>query len=281
MCSSIFICSSLQAHYFTKDELRERNAILQTINYYFESVNIGAPAEVRKAYHPQATFAYIDNKTRQVKIMPVRDFFAKIDADTYVNYERNIRLKTIDITGDAALVETEIDYVQNGKKLYDYLSLLKIDGRWQIVSRLSYKEYASFYNQPSWGISELDKEKIHYSLKNYLKGGDKCDLEKMQKALHDEVSMAYLEDHSERLKLQSRDTHLREYAKKSDRHLKRNHIVEFVHTKGNIAVAKVSVRFKDYKATLTDYISLIKEGEDWKIIRKVSNKEKMKYISSL
>ena len=62
LCLFSLICPNLQAIHSPDDEAVERGEILRTLNYYFESENIGAPVELRKAYHPKATFMSVSNK---------------------------------------------------------------------------------------------------------------------------------------------------------------------------------------------------------------------------
>lgn len=277
----MLVITPLQAiHQPTPDLEKEQAAILQTLNYSFHGVNIGELDAIKKAYHPGAMFAYI-NKKGEMASLTTEDFFVTVAADNYVKYERSIKLKNIDITGNAALVEAIIDYDKNGKRLHDFISLIKVNGAWKIISRVSYKEYAAFYGQKEWILTEADFENIRKNLNHYLKGGDKCDVERLGSALDDQILLAYINEENRQLEIQNKEIYLKGYAQKEGQKLKRDHQIKYIHAKGNVAVAKVVIRFKDYKATLTDYISLIKKGDEWQVVSKISNKDKMKYISSL
>ncbi|RMG31882.1 MAG: hypothetical protein D6730_00735 [Bacteroidetes bacterium] len=276
-CTALLLCVGGQA-FSTGPE--DKQAILRTLNYYFEAVNMGSSAELRQAYHPQATFAFIDKQSGKLSQMPVSDFFALIDRDSYIKYERRLEIKQLDISGTAAFAETVIYYDRNGKELHDFLSLLKVGEQWRIISRVSYKQHAAFYGQPNWEVSAVDVEKIEKTIRQYVKSGSKRDGAGMKAALHPEAIMAYLDD-IQGLRLQSRDAYVAGYTAKEGGAFKRRYRLSFVRAAGNVALAKVEIYFRDYKATLTDYLSLIKEGDEWKIIRKVSNKERMKYISGL
>lgn len=122
----------------------EYQKICRTINYYFHGVAMYDIGALEKAYHPDANLSFIDNETGVLEQFTARQYFAMIAEAPHVVHERSLNVKSIDITGNAALVKTEIIYDRRGQRISDYLSLLKVDGVWKIVNRTSYKDYATF-----------------------------------------------------------------------------------------------------------------------------------------
>lgn len=281
LCLFLLTPLSSSANWFPTEAELELRRLLRTVNYYFESVNMGNPDELRLAYHPEATFSFVDKNDLKLKTMPVSNFIQTVGQDSYIKYQRNIQVTHIDITGQVASVETVIDYPQNGKKLYDFLSLIKLDGAWRIVSRASYKEHDPFYRQPNWQASTTDLHAMESAILDYFKGGNRLDAERLGRAMHPQARMMYRDERSGQLKIQDKEDYIEVYTGVDGRKFRRSLRINYLHAKGNVGMAKVTIRFKQYKSTLTDYLTLVKENGEWKILRKVSDKKKMRYLSSL
>jgi hypothetical protein len=119
-------------------------AIRQIIQYYFDGSKNNNVSLLKKAFHPEAKSLGLaqsnGNGLREIKV-----------ARTYVNIEGrdpiNLigRIVSIDVTGRAALVKTEMQYPEGildspppGVIDTEYLSLLKFGEGWRIVSRISF-----------------------------------------------------------------------------------------------------------------------------------------------
>jgi hypothetical protein len=115
----------------------DRLAVEQTAQLYFEGLMKYDAASLRKAFHPDA---------RVVAALPNRYFYASFEEwvqftkgkppenpSEYVN-----QIVSIDITGNAAVVKTDLQW----PKIHyiDYLSLIKIDGDWKIINKIWHQE---------------------------------------------------------------------------------------------------------------------------------------------
>ncbi len=103
--------------------------IEKTINYYLDGMTTHNAKSFEKAFHPSATMKWIDKKYEEVNAVEA--------LSEYVNSNDPVETKTfiraINIAGDAANAQLELEY--NTFSYIDFMHLLKIDGKWKIVSK--------------------------------------------------------------------------------------------------------------------------------------------------
>jgi hypothetical protein len=103
-------------------------AIRATVQHYFDG-----GFEMRKAFHPDANMWYVrDGEMHQV---PIADFLARVEANAGApqgDVQKSI--VSIDRFGNAAVAKLEL--ARPTSTIYDYMSLLKIDGEWKIVNKI-------------------------------------------------------------------------------------------------------------------------------------------------
>ena len=103
-------------------------AIRATVQYYFDS-----GYEMRKAFYPDATMWYVrDGELHQV---PIQDFLSRVESNAgKTQGEVTKSIVSIDRFGNTAVAKLELLYPNS--VIYDYMSLLKIDGEWKIVNKI-------------------------------------------------------------------------------------------------------------------------------------------------
>ena len=103
-------------------------AIRATIQHYFDS-----GYEMRKGFYPDANMWYVrDDTLHQV---PIEDFLSRVEANAdRPPGEVTKSIVTIDRFGNAAVAKLELK--RPSSLIYDYMSLLKIDGEWLIVNKI-------------------------------------------------------------------------------------------------------------------------------------------------
>ncbi|WP_298894368.1 nuclear transport factor 2 family protein [uncultured Psychroserpens sp.] len=103
--------------------------IEETINYYFDGMTTHNAKSFEKAFHPSATMKWIDKKYEEVNAIEA--------LSEYVNSNDTVETKTyimaINIAGDATNAQLELEY--DTFSYIDFMHLLKIDGKWKIVSK--------------------------------------------------------------------------------------------------------------------------------------------------
>ena len=114
--------------------MSDEQAISAVVHLYVDGMAFANEGALRKAFHPDA--AIIGNYQGALEWM-MRDGFIKAILDTGAappGTQPEMDVQMIDITGDAATVKVIDSFA--GERFSDYLSLVKIDGRWLIVNKI-------------------------------------------------------------------------------------------------------------------------------------------------
>jgi Putative lumazine-binding len=122
----LFVCAPAAA------QESEEAAVRAAIEHYFQGHATGQGEHFRKVFHPDAKLFFIrDGKlTQWTSEEYIYRASGKPAAD---EAQRKRRIDSVDITGDSAFVKLTLDYP--GVVFTDYMSMLKIDGRWMIVNK--------------------------------------------------------------------------------------------------------------------------------------------------
>ncbi|MFC5760047.1 MULTISPECIES: nuclear transport factor 2 family protein [unclassified Rhizobium] len=114
--------------------MADRQAIEATVHLYVEGMAFANEAALKKAFHPKSSV--IGHYRNAVEWLSRDEFIAAIleEGAAPPGTQPYMDIDSIDIAGDAATVKVTDEFA--GMRFTDYLSLLKIDGRWTIVSKL-------------------------------------------------------------------------------------------------------------------------------------------------
>lgn len=114
----------------------EKKAITAAVELYFRGHATGDGAFMRDAFHPEAKLFWV--KDGQLAQRTSAEFAAGFSGKPEADEARRVRkILQLDHAGDAAMVKVELRYP--AVTFIDYLSLLKIDGRWQIVNKIFHR----------------------------------------------------------------------------------------------------------------------------------------------
>ena len=114
--------------------MSEQQAIEAVLHLYVDGMTFAHEGALRKAFHPKASI--IGNYEGAVEWLSVDEFIAAVAAEgaAPVSTQPAIEIGALDVTGDAATAKLRDRFA--GMEFTDYLSLLKVEGRWLIVSKL-------------------------------------------------------------------------------------------------------------------------------------------------
>ena len=115
----------------SSDEEEVRGAL----QHYLNGHATGSADEFRAAMYPQGTMNFIrDGKFTQ---MSLADYIARAAAGSGKpaadEAKRQRRIEMVDVTGNAAIGKIVLE--NPDATITDYMELLKIDGKWQIVAK--------------------------------------------------------------------------------------------------------------------------------------------------
>jgi sulfur transfer complex TusBCD TusB component (DsrH family) len=112
-----------------------RKAVKETVGYYFNGVAERDIDCMRRAFHPDCKMMYVQNGV--LAQVAQEEWYERIRNNPPAQAVLYRKIISVDITGNAASVKAETDFTTF--KFIDYLSLLKIEGRWKIVNKLFYR----------------------------------------------------------------------------------------------------------------------------------------------
>jgi hypothetical protein len=114
----------------------ERQAVAATVQLYFQGHATGNGDFFRKAFHPDAKLFWV--KDGALAQRTSAEFAAGATGKPADDESRRVRrIAMIDVAGDAAIARVELDYPD--MSFVDYLSLLKIDGKWTVINKIFHR----------------------------------------------------------------------------------------------------------------------------------------------
>lgn len=115
--------------------------ILAVVQVYLDGLYEGDPEKLRQAFHPASSlFASIDNKLVNVPREQWCEMVAGRPSPKSKGQGReHDRILSVDLTGpNTAMVKLNCAILP--RVFTDYLSLIRLDGRWQVISKTYHAE---------------------------------------------------------------------------------------------------------------------------------------------
>lgn len=114
--------------------MSEEQSVEAVVHLYVDGMALAHAGALRKAFHPNASI--IGNYQGKVEWLSLNEFIDAVASEgpTVAGSQPLIQIEAIDVTGDAATVKVVDEFA--GMRFSDYLSLLKVDGRWLIVNKV-------------------------------------------------------------------------------------------------------------------------------------------------
>jgi hypothetical protein len=150
------------------DRAGDEAAIRQTVQYYFDAMQNNDAESLKKAFHPKAKWLNAGEKGYLWEISQER-----VAANLQSNARRHLpksnatlKVLAIDITRGVASAKIEIEYLTSGPpevlpklaykgaRVTEYLSLIKFDDGWKIISRIYSSEQTPATAQLQQGARE-------------------------------------------------------------------------------------------------------------------------------
>ena len=114
-------------------------AIRRTVQYYFDGGKNRDSLTLRRAFHPEARMLFA--RDGKLVVVPIGEYITRVGSDRLEPGEVDSterKVVSVDVVGDAAVAKLELK--RPDALLTDYMSLLKVDGRWLIVNKIFTRE---------------------------------------------------------------------------------------------------------------------------------------------
>lgn len=248
----------------------ERESICRTLTLYFNGFELNDPEALARAYHEQARFTMIEPDQNGYEVLEFGAYLSAIADHPPKTMNRTLSVKQLEWTGNVAYVHAVIEYSGRGQRIHDYLLLQKEEEDWKIVNRTSVREFASFdeeegdelrsreilsLEQELMAMIKSRQEEEHFYLSAFAPHGDVSFVDPREGILT-RLDMAGYEDLLE--------------TQEPTRRVKQS--FDFLHVSREVVVIKVRTKVPKFGCFLVDYMTLVSDGESWKIIHKATHK---------
>jgi hypothetical protein len=120
--------------------VQEYNAIVEVLNKYNEGGAKANSAIMKPAFNEQATIFGVDADGKLTG-GAIQGLFDTIDSAFRPSPEARGAIASIDIVGTAASARIDTDNI-SGFCFTDFFNLLKVDGKWTVISKIYYTHSA-------------------------------------------------------------------------------------------------------------------------------------------
>jgi Putative lumazine-binding len=119
----------------------DRAALERVVRDYLDGSVFANAEQIRRAFHPAARI--IGHFGGHLEWATLEEYIAECEKEGSAppNEPYYWEILSADVTGDVAVIKLADDYL--GIRFTDYLTLLQVDGRWQIVNKTFYAHAAN------------------------------------------------------------------------------------------------------------------------------------------
>ena len=123
------------ATYLEIETDEDERGIREAVQYYFDGGTNADSTVLRKAFHPDARMLYVRDGT--LNTVPIGEYITRVGSGKPAapGTAPQKRVVAIDRFGTAATAKLE-QRRPDGGVVVDFMSLLKVDGRWVIVNKI-------------------------------------------------------------------------------------------------------------------------------------------------
>ena len=119
-------------HVTAQQQPSDETQIRETLYDYIEGRNGGDLDRLKRVFHPTATLKFIQPNTKGLGVWSLEEYLKRLEPGKKQNCTS--AMSDIRIFNDAAQATVILTYPTT--RSYDYMSLLKIDGKWLIVDKI-------------------------------------------------------------------------------------------------------------------------------------------------
>jgi len=114
----------------------EEAAVRQVVESYLHGLKFNDVEGLKKAFWPDAKLFFV-GKEGKLGQLTQQDWYKGFAGSAGKEEQGDLRITSVEVTNDAASVKVVEDYLGKPPTRYtDYLSLLKLEGRWWIVNKI-------------------------------------------------------------------------------------------------------------------------------------------------
>jgi hypothetical protein len=258
---AILLCGVVSAY----SQASEKDAVRVPLENYIKGHKTGDPEFMKKAFHTEGNLIFIRDGKYATRSFAeyIGGMSGKPAAD---EAKRKRAIEMVEVTGDAAIAKVTLDYP--AVYFVDYFALLKIDGVWKIVNKSFHAHQRADVDKLGAAVTQEEKKAIAIPLQAYLKAGETADGQLFRQAFRPDAKIMSIT--KGKLDQRSAEEYAKVYNGEPDNERPRTSF-EIIDASGTAAIAKVIIDLPVVK--FTDYMTLLKEDGQWRIVNKSSYAE--------
>ena len=243
------------------DPAPDRAAIKETVGHYFKAGDTASSAELRLAFHPAAMMFFVQDGALNGVSQP--EWWARADANKSPVVALSRAIPVVDVAGDAAFAKVVSVYPTH--RFADYMSLVKIDGRWWIVGKTFHRFVPPDAPAAPAASVSAEREAIRAVLEKKMHAMDDDD-GVLLASVYDPRAMTYtvLEGRLVGVPVAEWSARFAARKAKTEASPKATRRIAMVDSEGDAAVARLEHDLPSGR--WIDYASLLKIGGQWKIV---------------
>ena len=235
----------------------DRSAIETTIGHYFKAGDTSSSSELREAFHPAAMMFFVKDGALAGVSQP--EWWARSDANKSPVAASSRQIPVVDVAGDAAFAKVVSVYPTH--RFEDYMSLMRIDGRWWIVGKIFHRTVPPDAPPAAAAALATERDAIRATLETLHRALADNDAE-LVASVTDPRAMAYTMIHGRLVGIAAAEGEARLAARRTA--VKATRRIASVNSAGDAAVARLEHDLPT--GHWIDYASLLKVGGQWKIV---------------
>ncbi len=240
----------------------DRAAIEEIVGHYFKAGDTASSAELRLAFHPAAMMFFVKDGAMAGVSQP--EWWARTDANKapVAALSRQIPLVEVDAAGGIAVAKVLSVYPTH--RFEDYMTLVRLDGRWWIVGKIFHRTVPPDAPAPAASAVAADRDAIRATLETLHRALATDDAE-LAESVTDPRATAYTVLDGRLVGISAAEGQARLAARKTaGETVKATRRITLVDSEGDAAVARLE---HDLPAgRFIDYASLLKVGGQWQIV---------------
>jgi hypothetical protein len=239
----------------------DRPAIETTVGHYFKAGDTSSSNELREAFHPAAMMFFVKDGALNGVSQP--EWWARADANKSPLVAQSRAIPLVDVAGDAAFAKVVSVYPTH--RFADYMSLMKIDGRWWIVGKTFHRFVPPDAPAAPAASVSAERQAIRAVLEKKLRAMDDDDGELLA-SVYDPRAMTYtvLEGRLVGVPVAEWSARFAARKAKAEASPKATRRIVTVDSEGDAAIARLEHDLPSGR--WIDYASLLKVGGQWKIV---------------
>ena len=237
----------------------EIDAVRKPLENYLVNHIKGDSKQLGKSMHTVGRLIYLRDGKRYYPVEFSRYLTGWKLRDPKVVEQTKSYIDSIEITGNVAVARLGLDYPN--RSFTDYMTLLKINGEWKIVNKIAY----SVGDPKNNSAERADINAVRVPLENYIMGHKTGKAEYMRKAFYKEGKLMTMRGGKyTTVDFEKFFGYFKGKPAKDEAMRKR--WIESIDVTGNVAMGKIILDYPTVK--FTDYMALLKIGDEWKIVNK-------------